>query len=453
VCLQELEEVSCADPLSDETVIENIEKQEGAIPNYNKLLRNYFLQYRTWCIGRDEMGLARTSSGPSMVRLYFHRETESRIDILRRVSTLTPEEYHREMENFTASVQSQEYENNPTTYSDSGMIMCMMQDVCRNGDVVLMRTLCSFFAEMGLYSGCVAIQRQLLRVHVNAHPNGGGEVAMSVALESLSCALLMEGTVESIEEAVSTSEESLTMREGFHMAELKKPGSFPQYKDITQLLDMTLLHARIHYEAGDVKEAQSVLLKAIDFGADGSRRGLSIVKHHAALFYVIDGSYKHAISAYEEALASHRQCFGARHPLVAAVMLDLCRAQTQAGNYDLAVCIGKQGLTIRLDACGMKHLSVADALLLVTPALNLVGRAADSKAYIEKAVIIRQNHYGWLHSSIAECFVHYATVCKRMNHPRDADSYIQLALQVSGRNTPYYTEFHFIHHVFFNTCK
>ena len=434
VTLQDFDDIMESFVHKEGDVFEEASSVPSGAPLFNTLLRPFFLQFRSWCMDRADLGLdislPSVESSPSVVKLYYQRDVASRVDMLHRVAALSREEYQRESDMFMVSMESAAYLDHPTTYRDDNFFMCWMQEVCGAGDVVVMRALCSLFCQMGMYAGAVAVQRQLLRYHSNAHPTNGGEVAMSMAIEGLSCALLLEGTVDSIQEGVVTSEESLTMREAFHMQEKQAPSSFAAYGDITALSDAMLLHARLHYEAGDVKEVQSILERALHHGALGSRRSLAIVKHHMALFYVQEGAYKTAMSIYEEVLTMYRQFFGSRHPLVAGLLLDMCLALIQAGEYDQAEKVGKKGLSIRIDSCGMKHPSVAEAFLLVTPALNMLGKAADAKAYIEKAVHIRKDYYGWRHSEMAECFLHYGVVCKRMGNVGACRTYLDLGMKV-----------------------
>ncbi|MEO8451545.1 MAG: serine/threonine-protein kinase, partial [Gemmatimonadota bacterium] len=118
-----------------------------------------------------------------------------------------------------------------------------------------------------------------------------------------------------------------------------------------------------------------------------------------AHFY--SGHYPTSDSLNQQALTIYRQLYGERHPLVAAILINLGASQFDRGHYDVAERYDRQGLTIIEGFYGKDHFQTAYGLTMLGRALVAEKKYEEGVQVLERALGIRERVFGPDHPAVA----------------------------------------------------
>ncbi len=231
----------------------------------------------------------------------------------------------------------------------------------------------------GLLTSALARRRA---IYGNDHP----EVAES--LVALGLLRVTEGRLEDAEKLI---------REGLAMSRRRLPANDPAVARATSALGKVLEHR------GKYPEAIQALEEAIRIqsapGAPAPDLAESLSELANTHFYL--GHYDISDSLNRRLLATYRQLYGERHPLVADDLINLSAIQYNLGHYAAAETFARQALDINQGWYGKDHPEVAASLTFLGQALGREGRYDEAENALAQALAIQEHVYGATHSRVA----------------------------------------------------
>ena len=431
------------------TAVTENSSQFGVLPagSLEQQLAPFFTRFRSWCSHGSSVLEEEDEAEESRQRMsvLYSCEICRRVDLLREVTALSPEDFANEIEVFLDDVASEEYEENPLHCPGGHFLQLLQQTVLRK-DLVSMRSVSSLFFDLELFTGCVLLQREIVEVCRLANSGDGGEEAcydetLSFELETLANLLMREDAEEGIYESIQLLEESIHLRESY--VEVRKAEAAHGVEgttrglceNVSSLVNAMMVLASLYEEHGVPSQAITVLLGAKEISASHARneKSLALVWHSLGLLQEQQGSLGEAAESLEEAVQLQQKHFGLGHPLCAGTLLDLGAVYLQQQRVEDALRVSRAGMNARAESVGgllMSSPALADAMMALVPVLNATGSFVESKAYVEKALQIRREFCGTEHVSMAECWVEYGVVCRHRKEYSWARTYLEYGLKV-----------------------
>ncbi len=201
--------------------------------------------------------------------------------------------------------------------------------------------------------------------------------------------------------------------------------------------DPAMVHALA--ELGRVLEERGSYDKAIPIMQDVVRRDTAAAAPPADLadnlstladinFYA--GHYDVSDSLNRQVLAIYHQTYGARHPRVADILVNLGASQQERGNYKDAERYDRQALAMTRSFYGDSNPATALDLTMLGRALEFQNRFDESDMVLHQALAIRERVFGLVHPSVASVLNELGNIAYQRDHYDDAIAYFTRILDM-----------------------
>jgi serine/threonine protein kinase/tetratricopeptide (TPR) repeat protein len=135
------------------------------------------------------------------------------------------------------------------------------------------------------------------------------------------------------------------------------------------------------------------------------------------------GHYDISDSLNREVLAIYRQEYGARHPQVADILVNLGASQQERGNYKDAERFDREALAMTRSFYGDSNPATALDLTMLGRALEFQNRFEEADTVLRQALAIRERVYGPVHPSVASTLNELGNIAYQHDHYDEAIAY------------------------------
>jgi len=217
---------------------------------------------------------------------------------------------------------------------------------------------------------------------------GGDHPEVAESLVALGLLRISQARLEEAERLV---------REGLEMSRRVLRANDPVVARATSALGKVLEHRGRYPQAVTMLEAAIRLQSAPGAAATDLADSLSELAN--TQFYL--GHYAISDSLNRRLLATHRQMYGGRHPLVADDLMNLSAIQYNLGHYPEAEGFAREALDINRSWYGKDHPEVASSLTFLGQALGRQGRYDEAEDVLQQSLAIQERVYGTMHYRVA----------------------------------------------------
>ncbi|HET6568894.1 MAG TPA: tetratricopeptide repeat protein [Rhodothermales bacterium] len=172
---------------------------------------------------------------------------------------------------------------------------------------------------------------------------------------------------------------------------------------------------RVLQEQGAYEQAIALLEETVRLQtarkATGGDLSASLIELANIHYYA--GHYAASDSLNRLALVMNRKLYGARHPLVADVLINLGAVQFEWGHYGEAERFYRQALEINLAFYGPDHPEIASDLTMLSRAFIFQERDEEALGMLRRALQIRERVYGTEHPSVASTLNELGTIAMK----------------------------------------
>jgi len=213
--------------------------------------------------------------------------------------------------------------------------------------------------------------------------------------------------------------------------------------DAEQLVRNALATARGHFQPGDsVVAAASAALGAIleqrgrygqaipvleeavrlqsDAGVDRTEQAATLQQLASTHFYA--GHYDVSQSLNLRVLATHRELYGDRHPLVADDFVNLGAIQHERGRYADAERFYRQALDINQAWYGTDSYQAASNSTMLGRSLVFQARYEEADLLLRRALAVQERVFGPVHPRVASALNDVGNVALKRNLPDEAET-------------------------------
>jgi serine/threonine protein kinase/tetratricopeptide (TPR) repeat protein len=201
--------------------------------------------------------------------------------------------------------------------------------------------------------------------------------------------------------------------------------------------DPGVLHALA--ELGRVLEERGSYDKAIPIMQDVVRRDTAArvepVDLAANLSTLADinfyaGHYDVSDSLNRQVLGIYEQTYGARHPQVAEILVNLGASQQERGNYKDAERYDRDALAMTRSFYGDSNPATALDLTMLGRALEFQNRFDEADTVLRQALTIRERVFGPVHPSVASTVNELGNIAYQRTHYDEAEAYFTRNLEI-----------------------
>jgi serine/threonine-protein kinase len=186
-------------------------------------------------------------------------------------------------------------------------------------------------------------------------------------------------------------------RDGLAISRRRLPPDHPQVAKATAAVG-TVLEDRGHYqEAAPVLE-QAVMMQSKP-GVPEADLAASLTELANTRFYL--GDYAESERLNRRALEIDERFYGARHPLVADVLINLGAIEFNLGRFADAERFNRRALEINRGWYGPNHPETASSLTVVAQSIIRQNRLTEAKPLLDEALAIQEHVYGKVHPRVA----------------------------------------------------
>ena len=135
----------------------------------------------------------------------------------------------------------------------------------------------------------------------------------------------------------------------------------------------------------------------------------------------------------EEALKTHEQLYGPRHPRVANNLRQLASLAVARGDAAAGADLARRALAIHREHAGGRHADVAETLDVLVLALGQGGQVAEAVEAAEESLAIRRELFGEEHRLVAESMNNLAVLFRRQGRFEESAALYQQVLDMRRR--------------------
>jgi eukaryotic-like serine/threonine-protein kinase len=254
-------------------------------------------------------------------------------------------------------------------------------------------------------------------------------VAMRRALygashRDVAAALVSLGLVQVDEARFEDAERSI--RQGLAMSNATLSPTDPQVIRATAAL------GRVLQERGAYDKAIPLLAEAAQLDEVS---GAPIQDFAARLSALADahffaGHYAVADSLNNRVLGIYRRVYGARHPLVGDILVNLGASQFDRGNYVEAERLDREALAITRGFYGEEHYKTATGLTVLGRALVFQNRFDEATTILRQALAVREHVYGPMHPTVASTVNELGNIAMQRDRYDEAHAHFARMLSI-----------------------
>jgi serine/threonine-protein kinase len=148
------------------------------------------------------------------------------------------------------------------------------------------------------------------------------------------------------------------------------------------------------------------------------------------------GHHDVADSINQDLLRTTRRVHGARHPLVAEVLINLGATEFERGNYEAAERYYRQALDISRPWYGDAHPIVASHRTMLGRALVSEQRFDEADAELRQALAVREQVFGPAHPQVASTVNELGNIATQQDRLADAEAYYRRMVDIYGHTYP-----------------
>jgi serine/threonine protein kinase/Flp pilus assembly protein TadD len=216
------------------------------------------------------------------------------------------------------------------------------------------------------------------------------------------------------------------VRQGLQTTRANFPPTHPAVSAATQALG-TVLEARGSYQEAIKTFKEAVRLRSLP-GND--KADLAASQLELANTYFYSSQYDQAESLYKPLLATYRQLFGERHPMVAEDLINLGAIQQQRARYKEAEAFHRQALDIMQAFYGPNHYKTAQSLTLVARALEYQDRYPEAIDLLQRAIAIQEKVFGPVHPNVASALNELGNIAVKRGRYDEAETYFKRIVEI-----------------------
>jgi serine/threonine-protein kinase len=154
------------------------------------------------------------------------------------------------------------------------------------------------------------------------------------------------------------------------------------------------------------------------------------------------GHYEIADSINQRVLAASRHLYGARHPKVADVLINLGASQTDRGRYAEAEPYYREALALLSSYHGEEHFRTASAMTMLARALVYQKKFDEAVPLLQRALVIQERVHGPAHPRVASAVNDLGSAALQQDKLDEAEAYFT---RMIGIYRKVYTKEHYLH--------
>ena len=209
------------------------------------------------------------------------------------------------------------------------------------------------------------------------------------------------------------------IRQGVTMAEGTLPANDPAV--IHSLAEL----GRVLEERGSYDKAIPIMRDVAHRDTAAGAAPVDLAEHLSTLadvnFYA--GHYDVSDSLNRQVLDIYRQSYGAKHPKVADILVNLGASQQERGNYKDAERLDREALAMTRSFYGDSNPATALDLTMLGRALEFQKRFDEADTVLRQALAIRERVFGPVHPSVASVLNELGNMAYQRDHDDDAIAY------------------------------
>ena len=209
------------------------------------------------------------------------------------------------------------------------------------------------------------------------------------------------------------------IRQGADLAKASLPANDPAV--IHSLAEL----GRVLEERGSYDKAIPIMQDVVrrDTSARAARVDLAANLSTLADINFYAGHYDVSDSLNRQVLAIYTQEYGARHPQVAEILVNLGASQQERGNYKDAERLDREALAMTRSFYGDSNPATALDLTMLGRALEFQNRFDEADTVLRQALAIRERVYGPVHPSVASTLNELGNIAYQRDHYDEAIAY------------------------------
>jgi len=180
-----------------------------------------------------------------------------------------------------------------------------------------------------------------------------------------------------------------------------------------------ILEQRGRYEQAIPALEEAVRLQA-GAGVDRTEQAATLLELAGAHFYA--GHYAVAESLDQRVLATHRELYGDRHPLVAEDFINLGAIEHERGRYAGAERFYRQALDINQAWYGKDSYEAASNVTMLGRSLVFQTRYDEADVLLRQALAVQERVFGPVHPRVASALNDLGNVAIKRNVPDEAET-------------------------------
>ncbi|HYI97117.1 MAG TPA: serine/threonine-protein kinase [Bryobacteraceae bacterium] len=189
---------------------------------------------------------------------------------------------------------------------------------------------------------------------------------------------------------------------------------------------------RVLEEKGKYADSIPVLEEAVRLRSSPRTSGsdLAGALYELANAYFYAGKYKDAEAINHRVLKINREIYGAQHPRVAEVLVNLGAIQQDTGNYPEAEKYQREALGITRTFFGETHYRTAAGFTLVARSLVYQKKFDEAAPLLRDAIAVQERVFGRVHPRVASAVNELGTVALQKGDPEGAKKQFRRMLEI-----------------------